>query len=174
MLRLALVALLAASACRLSLEDEGGDDMPPGDGGRLCKVITTSQTCTDAVNNQSLNWIEQNIFTPNCGGNSCHGQAPLPGGRIVLATGSHAKLVGIDAEFAPGRKLVVAGNVNQSYLMVLLRHLSLGDADPSPAPEPPPISNDVPGYMPLGIPDPICCQKIDSLVRWIEAGALNN
>jgi hypothetical protein len=169
MLRLALVALLAASACRYSLEDEGGDDMPPGDGGRLCKVITTSQTCTDAVNNQNLSWIEQNIFTPNCGGNSCHGQAPLPGGRIVLTTGSHAKLVGVNAELAPGRKLVVAGNLNQSYLMVLLRHLSLGDADPSPAPAPP----EDPGYMPVNS-DPICCQKIDALVRWIEAGALNN
>ena len=169
MLRLALVALLAASACRLSLEDEGGDDSPPGDGGRLCKVIETSQTCKDATSNQNLAWIEQNIFTPNCGGNSCHGQAPLPGGRIVLTTGSHAKLVGVDAELAPGRKLVVAGNVQQSYLMVLLRHLSLGEADPSPAPAPPPD----PGYMPVNS-DPICCQKIDAIVRWIEGGAQNN
>jgi hypothetical protein len=170
MLRLAIVALLATSACRISLEDDGGDDtVTPSDGGRLCKVIESSQTCKDAVSNQNLAWIEQNIFTPNCGGNSCHGNTPLPGGRIVLTTMSHDKLVGADAELAPGRKLVVAGNVRQSYLMVLLRHLSLGDADPSPAPAPP----EDPGYMPQNS-DPICCQKIDSIVRWIEGGALNN
>jgi hypothetical protein len=53
--------------------------------------------------------------------------------------------------------------------MVLLRHISLGEAEPSPAPAPP----DPPGYMPQNS-DPICCQKLDSIARWIEAGALDN
>lgn len=172
MLRLALVALVVTSACRLSLEDKGGDDSPPDDGGRLCKVVD-SDACNAATSNQSLNWIEQNIFTTNCGSSSCHGNVALPGGRVVLTTGSHAKLVGIDAEFAPGRKLVVAGSVKESYLMVLLRHITPGEAEPSPAPAPPDLGNDVLGYMPLNSP-PICCQKMDSIVRWIEAGALNN
>lgn len=172
MIRLALVAslgLLATSACRYSLE---GDDDPVGGsdgGGRQCQVVTTSQTCVDAANNQNLAWIEQNIFTPNCGGNSCHSNIPLPGGRIVLTTASHDKLVNVESEITPGRMLVVPNDVKKSYLMVLLRHLELAEADPSPAPEPP---EDV-GYMPQAS-GPICCQKLDAIVRWIEAGALNN
>lgn len=170
MLRLALVALIATSACRISLEDDGGsgDDMPMP--GRLCKVITSSATCVEADNHQNLAWIEQNIFTPNCGGNSCHGNVPTPGGRVPLSSMSYAQLVNAESEFAPGRKLVVANNVKQSYLMVLLRHISLTDAEPSPAPAPPMD----PGYMPQGTPDPICCQKLDAIARWIERGAPND
>jgi hypothetical protein len=162
--------LIATSACRISLEDEGGgdgDDMPMP--GRLCKVITTSATCVEAANHQNLAWIEQNIFTPNCGGNSCHGNVPTPGGRIALAAMSHGKLVNAESEFAPGRKLVVASSVKQSYLMVLMRHVSLADAEPSPAPAPPAD----PGYMPQNS-DPVCCQKMDAIVRWIERGAPND
>ncbi|HWU90917.1 MAG TPA: hypothetical protein VN253_26810 [Kofleriaceae bacterium] len=167
MLRLALVALVVTSACRYSLEDDGGG--APPDGGRLCKVIETSMTCADAVTHQNLAWIETNVFSPNCGGTSCHGQAPTPGGRIVLTTASYGKLVGADSQLAPGRKLVIGGSINQSYLMVLLRHISLGEADPAPAPAPP----SDPGYMPVNS-DPICCQKLDAIARWIEGGAQNN
>lgn len=172
MIRLALVAslaLLATSACRYSLEDEGGTGGPDGTGGRLCTVITSSQTCVAAETNQNLAWIEQNIFTPNCGGNSCHGATANPGGKIVLTTASHDKLVNVPSDLVSGRMLVVPGDVKKSYLMVLLRHISLADADPSPAPAPP----SDPGYMPVNS-DPICCQKLDALARWIEAGALND
>ena len=125
-------------------------------------------SCTAADSNQSLAWIEANIFEPNCGGASCHGVPAgggAPFGRITLTTGSHGKLVNVPATFAPGRTLVVPGNVAQSYLMVILKHTALEDADPSPAPAP---SGD--RYMPLGSPA-ICCQKLDALARWIEAGA---
>jgi hypothetical protein len=167
MLRLALVALLATSACRISLDD-GGEPAPPGDGGRLCNVVTTSPACLMAPEHESLSWIEQNIFTPNCGGTSCHGAGANPGGRITLTTGSHAALVNAESAIEPGRMLVVPGDVKKSYLMVLLRHIAPADADP-PAGEPP----SDPGYMPQNS-DPICCQKIDSIVRWIEGGALND
>jgi hypothetical protein len=169
-----LLALLAMSACRMSLEDDdggddGGDDMPPG---RLCPVITDVASCVAAEGMQqvSLSWIEQNIFTPNCGTGSCHGVPAgggVPIGRVVLTTASHDKLVGVDTTFATGRKLVVAGDVPKSYLMVIMKHTRLEEADP-PAPEP------VGGrYMPLGT-GPICCQKLDAIARWITAGALNN
>jgi hypothetical protein len=167
LLRFALVALLATSACRLSLEDEGSSD------GRQCMIVTTSPACVEAENmpavSSTLGWIEPNIFTPNCGGNSCHGMPAgggSPTGRIVLTTASHDKLVNVDATFATGRKLIVPGDVPKSYLMVIMRHLSLDEADPSPAPAP---SGD--RYMPLGSPA-ICCQKLDAMARWIEAGAL--
>lgn len=173
MLRLALVALIAMSACRTSLEDEDGG--PDANGGRACMDVTTNQACVNAemmpAVSQTLTWIEQNVFTSNCGGASCHGPTTgggPPAGRIVLTTASFGKLVNADATFASGRKLVVPGDINKSYLMVLMHGISLAEADPSPAPSP---SGD--RYMPLGSP-PICCQKIDAIGRWIMAGAMNN
>ena len=166
-----LLALLAMSACRLSLEDDdggdNGDDMPPD---RLCMPVATNPQCVEAEGLQQvpLSWIEQNIFTPNCGTGSCHG-VPAGGGpplgRLVLTTASHDKLVGADATLAIGRKLVVANDVPKSYLMVIMKHTKLDEADP-PAPAP---TGD--RYMPLGSP-PVCCQKLDALARWITAGAL--
>jgi hypothetical protein len=175
MLRLALVALLATSACRLSLDDENPGTMVDGTGGRACNVVTTNATCVMADSmpavSQTLTWIEANVFNPNCGTQSCHGTASgggNPGGRIVLTSGSFAKLVNVDATFASGRKLVVPGSLTQSYLMVLMHGVSLTEAEPSPAPAP---SGD--RYMPLGSPA-ICCQKIDAIGRWITAGAMAN
>jgi hypothetical protein len=173
MLRFALVALLATSACRLSLDD----DAPPAgnDGGRLCMPVPSNPTCAmaaaDPVASSKLSWITANVMTPNCGGSSCHGMGAggnPPLGRIVLTTDPHTKLVGVDATFATGRKLVVAGDVGKSYLMVILRHLTLDQADPSPAPEP-----SGGRYMPLGVPT-ICCEKLDAMAKWIQDGALNN
>lgn len=170
MFRLALVALLATSACRESLEDNGG--APDGEGGRACNVVTSNPACVMAEQMTAvpLTWIEQNIFTPNCGSASCHSPGNgggNPGGRIVLTTGSYSKLVNVDATFAAGRKLVVPGSINQSYLMVLVHGVALSEAEP-PATAP---SGD--RYMPLGSPA-ICCQKIDAIGRWIMAGAMNN
>jgi len=172
MLRLALAALLALSACRLSLDGDDGGGNPDG-GGRACMVVTTNQACVsaDMMPSVTLAWIEQNVFTPNCGGASCHGTTTgggNPTGRIVLTTGSYAKLVNVDATFANGRKLVVPGSIPQSYLMAILRAIPLSEADPAPAPAP---SGD--RYMPLGSPA-ICCQKLDAIGRWITAGAMNN
>jgi hypothetical protein len=173
MLRFALVALLATSACRISLDED--DDGNPDGGGRACTVVTTNQACVNAemmpAVSQTLSWIEPNIFKPNCGTPSCHGMPAgggNPTGRLVLETGSYSKLVNADATFATGRKLVVPGSIPQSYLMVLLKAITLQEADPSPAPVP---SGD--RYMPLGSP-PICCQKLDAIGRWITAGAMNN
>ncbi|HSK00102.1 MAG TPA: hypothetical protein VK932_02630 [Kofleriaceae bacterium] len=167
MLRFALVALLATSACRISLEDDGVAP-PPDGGGKQCMPVPANPQCAmaEAMPDVSakLGWIEQNIFVANCGGTSCHGTgSPFP----VLTTGSHAKLVDVDTTLAPGRKLVVPGDVGKSYLMVILRHLNLDQADP---PAPAPARN---AYMPAGLP-PICCEKLDALERWILAGAMND
>lgn len=172
MLRLALVALLATSACRISLDEDGGggDDTttPPP-----CMIVTSNPVCVmaDTLQNVTLGWIEQNVFVPNCGSPSCHGTPTgggNPAGRLVLTSGSYDKLVNVDATFATGRKLVVPGSVPQSYLMVILHGITLDEADPSPAPAP-----SGGRYMPLGSPA-ICCQKLEAMKRWIMAGATNN
>ena len=173
MFRFALVALLATSACRESLDD--GDDNPGGGdagGGRQCMPVPTNAQCKMAsdmpAETAKLSWIEQNIFTANCGTGSCHGLPPgggTPAGRVVLTANSHAVLVNADTTLATGVKLIVPNNVTQSYLMVLMKHLT-----PEAAGAPPPARN---AYMPLGSP-PVCCEKLDALERWIMAGAPNN
>lgn len=133
--------------------------------------MVDSGPCREADSHSNLAWIEQNIFRNNCGGADCHSQRdPAPGGRIVLDSNSHDKLVMVDSALVGnGHKLVVPGDVKKSYLMVLLRNIRLEEADPAPAPAPP----SDPGYMPVNN-QPICCQKSDAIARWIEAGALNN
>lgn len=175
MLRVALVALLATSACRISLEDDETPMPPDGSGGRLCTVSTSNAECLMAAAmpavSQTLAWIEPNIFTRNCGTTACHSPTAgggAPGGVIVLTADSHTALVNVDTKLANARKLVVPNDVGKSYLMVLMRHLTLQQADPSPAPAP---RDDL--YMPLNSP-PICCQKLDALERWIMNGALDN
>ncbi len=174
MLRFALVALLATSACRLSLDDEG-ETPPPDGGGRQCNYVPMNAVCADAAarpaESSKLGWIEQNIFVPNCGGPNCHGMGQgggMPTGRLVLTTASHDKLVNADATFATNRKLIVPGDVPKSYLMVIMRHLTLDQADPSPAPVP-----SGGRYMPLASPA-VCCEKLDAMAKWITDGALNN
>lgn len=177
MLRFALVALfatLATSACRDSLDD--GDDTDSGDdtpGVRECKFVPENATCKMAMDmpaeTAKLSWIEQNIFAANCGSGACHGVPPgggTPAGRVLLTQNSHAALVNADNTLAPGFKLIVPNNVTQSYLMVLMKHLT-----PEAAGAPPPARN---AYMPLGNPTGVCCEKLDALERWIMAGAPNN
>lgn len=173
MLRFALVALVATSACRLSLDDGSGPPPGPDGGGPACTVSTANPECLQAADmpavSQTLSWIETNVFSKNCATTSCHGMTGggVPGGGVVLTTASHDKLVNVDAKLAAGRKLVVAGNPKQSYLLVLMRQLALGEAEP---PAPAPRDN---LYMPLSSP-PVCCQKLDAIERWIMAGAMNN
>lgn len=194
MIRLALITFLVTSACDGGngggTADGGPPDgaapdgampdgampdgpMPDGSMARLCMPSPTNAQCVAAEMMQTvtLGWIEQNVFSPNCGSSSCHG-VPAgggnPGGRIVLTADSHGKLVGVNATYGPGRKLVVASDLPKSYLMVMLRAITLAEAEPAPAPVP--VGNH---YMPLGSP-PICCQKLDAIGRWIMAGAQDN
>jgi hypothetical protein len=173
MLRVALVALLATSACRISLEGDDAASDPDG-GGRKCTVNTANAECAFAEANpamsQTLTWIEQNVFAKNCNSTACHSPTTgggMPGGGVVLTTASFDKLVNVDAKLANGYKLVVPGDLAKSYLMVLLQDLPLSQADP---PAPAPRDN---LYMPFNSP-PICCQKLDAIQRWIMAGAMNN
>ncbi|MBA3397403.1 MAG: hypothetical protein H0T89_32555 [Deltaproteobacteria bacterium] len=157
-----LVASAAASlaACRTSLEDDPGSE--------VCDVAT-SQACMDAEQHADLAWIEANIFSKQCAFSGCHNGSTTPAGMIDLKNPgmSHAALVDVESKLEPGRKLVVAGQPKQSYLMMLLQHY------PPSAMEPPLAGPPEVGFMPQDA-DPICCQKLDALDRWITAGALNN
>lgn len=178
------VLIMVAPACRTSLEDEPlqpDADMTMPDGQtRRCRTQTSSACMTAAAENKSdLTWIQANVFQPNCGGNSCHGPGSpmLRTVRFPDAATTHSVLVNKMAESdgVTDRTLVVPGNVNQSYLMVLMRHIEPSQADPPMTAEPPPLDDLDNGYMPLSqTGDPVCCQKLDAVARWIEAGAPMN
>lgn len=170
MLRLVLGAACAASllsgaGCRISLDDNTSNVV-----GRDCEDDQKSTVCKEAVNHSDLPWLENNVFNLSCGFSKCHdGNPGSVEGRLDLRPGkSFAKLVNQSATADPHRMLVVPGNVEASYLMLMLH-----DFDPADA-SPPGVAPDKSvGYMPMGN-KPLCCQKLDAIERWIMAGAPSN
>jgi hypothetical protein len=164
MLRLVLVASLLAG-CRLTLENtDTGDDTITG---RPCAISTASPACVDAVNHSDLPWIEQNIFMQSCNFSGCHnGDNTLQGKVDLRATKSYAHLVNYASVIEPTRKLVVPNDVEASYLMLMLRDVPPAMANP-PGKAPPGSV----GFMPQNAGTTLCCQKLDTLERWIMAGA---
>lgn len=167
MTRLLLGAALVASTlfgCRISLDDD-----PNASGGRSCKT-TTSSSCMAATldSNTNLQWIEQNVFNFTCAFSRCHdGNQSSVEGRLDLRPGkSFAKLVNQPAVADAHRTLVVPNDVHSSYLMLMLHDFAPEEATPAGAKAPP-------DYMPKD-GESLCCQKLDLIERWIEAGAPSN
>jgi hypothetical protein len=167
MLRLAVLAsfVALAPACRLSLEDgssaaaDSGVDAP------------ISAACQEATMHSDLAWIENNVFKTSCIFSGCHNGAMTDAGRVDLRVGmSHSHLVNFASGLDGTRMLVVPNQPNQSYLLMMVKHIAPGMMSP-PASEPPATV----GYMPQNAGGAILCvQKRDAIQRWIEAGAQNN
>lgn len=162
---LLLVGLLAS--CRTNLEDPVKEvDAATA---RRC-TVSTSGPCMEAETHSDFTWLNTNVFNSNCSGTSCHQANSTSNAKKNpygdLAT-TYASLVDFASNVTPGVKLVTKGQVNQSYLMVML-----GDFNPASfSPPQGPVPSD-PGLMPQNSAS-ICCQKIDAIQRWIEAGAPN-
>lgn len=167
-MRVALLAAILAMSCRIDLETR--------ELAKACEVRDDIDICKEAAAEDSATfaWLQPNLFTSNCSGRSCHGlpegAQTQPLGKIVLAPGMAYKTLlgdgtGARSDVDPSRVLVSPGNPNDSYLYFLLRGIRADEGTP-PFEEPP---EDV-GYMPMDN-DTLCCQKIDAVRRWIEAGA---
>lgn len=174
-MRVVLVALVALAACRIDLDHAShapsdGSRGDAGSGGPTC-MQSTASACTMAVGHSDLTWIQTNVFSPQCTFSGCHNGAATPAGMVDLRQGNaYAHLVNFTSVLDPSRKLVVAGDVNSSYLAVMLGIIKPSDATP---PSGPPRS-DV-GYMPQSNGgNLLCCQKLDAIKAWIAAGAPNN
>ena len=167
---LALLAALLASGCKYNLD---GQDMGDGGSGRPCKV-TTAAVCQEATTHSDFAWIESKIFLSNCFGASCHtgvtasGKLDLSGGKSYASLLGAGGTGGVKSTIDTSRDLVVPTDPNKSYLYLMLHAIDPSEADP-PASAPP--SNV--GYMPMnnGV---LCCQKLDAVQRWIQAGAMND
>jgi hypothetical protein len=166
-MRAAVIVALCA-ACRINLDGSASQSDAPTSG--VC-TMGASQACMDAVNNQSLTWIQANIFDKQCTFSGCHNGAATPAGKVDLRAGmSYAHLVGFSSVLDSSRKLVVAGDPKSSYMEVMLGIIKPADATP---PASPPRA-DV-GFMPEDNGGALlCCQKLGAIDRWISAGAMNN
>ena len=160
------VAMLALCACG------GGESSVDAGPQRICKVATTA-SCMEAASHADLAWIEPNIFATQCAFSGCHNGSATTAGRMNLKDpgNSHDDLVNVDSMIATGKKLVVAGQPRQSYMMMMLQLFPPSELEPAPVAPPP---SDI-GFMPQGTDGmPICCQKLDAIERWITAGAPAN
>lgn len=148
-----------ATACGGGDADDTSTDEPTVD----AAPPDASPACAEAAAeaNPTLTWVQAKIFDKSCSAfNDCHKGAASQAGDLNLESGnSYAALVDVDSNVAPGWKLVVPGDVDQSYLMVLL---GLVDG---------PIDPDV-GTMPGGTNPTLCVEKQEAVARWIAAGAM--
>ena len=165
MIRFVLAAMLLVG-CRISLENEGSND--PNATGRVC-AVSNSQPCLDAVNAPAtLAWVETNIFKASCLFSGCHDGVSGNESSLDLQPGkSGAHLVNVASFIDNTRKFVVPNDIHASWMMVMLRDYAPGSATPPAAGLP------SAGGMPQSA-DPLCCQKLDAIERWINAGAPTN
>jgi len=168
-----LALVLGASACKY--------DLDKGEEKKFCKVSTSAAVCKEAedMNVSDFAWLQTNMFSTNCSGKDCHG-APMngvdPAGRLILAEGyAYKTLMGsdpgtapplVDSELTGRHKLVQPFEPEASYLFFMLKGIAAENG--LPRFEAPP--EDV-GYMPQSN-NTLCCQKLEAVRRWIEAGAL--
>ncbi len=134
-----------------------GDDAPTGPDAEPPDAAPPTASCLEAETHSDLEWIQREILNKSCSSFSvCHMGAAASAGGLNLESGmSEAAMVGVDSINITDWKLVVPGDPDNSYLMVIL-----GDIDG-------PLTEDV-GTMPFN--NPILCQrKRDSIRRWITS-----
>ncbi|HEY0254244.1 MAG TPA: hypothetical protein VGC41_22100 [Kofleriaceae bacterium] len=169
-----IVLLGALFGCRHSLDDHEYQDAAPI--GRLCTNQASSvSSCAAAVGHAELGYIQSNIITPKCSAfSSCHGSVSTQDMLDLSQASGTLGMVDATAILDPSRKLVVAGDINKSFLSVMIGAIKPDEADPPLAaiPDSPSTGKEV-GTMPQDNPV-MCCEKIDAVTAWIMAGAPNN
>lgn len=115
-----------------------------------------SAECLEAPNHSDLEWLEENVFTPSCAAfSACHKGSALSAGGLNLEAGNvEGNLVDEPSIDFPAETLVVAGDPDASYLMVVLGSRT-GDLPEA-------------GTMPFNNPL-LCKPKRDAIERWIDS-----
>jgi hypothetical protein len=135
----------------------GDDGAPVGPDAAMPDSMPASVSCMEAENYSDLPSIQSEIFDKSCANFSvCHmGNASSAGGLNLEDGNSEANMVNIDSVRITDFKMVVPGDPDNSYLMVIL-----GDVDG-------PITDGI-GTMPFNNPI-LCKEKRDAIRRWIGA-----
>jgi hypothetical protein len=141
----ALAFTLAALALAACSDDTGGEP-----------DAMISPACLEANDHSDLAWLQDNVFTPSCAAfSSCHqGGATAAQGLNLEAGNTEANLVGVNSNRFPDQILVVPGDPQASYLMVVLGSYegTLSDR----------------GTMPPNNPL-LCIEKRQAIERWIQS-----
>ena len=168
------LALAGAAACKIDLDEAVPKPLCSVSEAAVCKTA-------ERENHSDFAWLQANMFSTNCSGDDCHGapvNGKLPSGKLVLAEGfAYKTLLGMEptdpgppplvaSELTKRHKLVQPGEPKASYLYFMLHAIAAEDG--SPRFENPP--SDI-GFMPQSNKT-LCCQKLDAVARWIQAGAL--
>lgn len=176
-MRAAVGMVLLVGACKYDLDHAAYGDAAQA---RLCKPSTSTQSCLDADAHSDFTFIYTSTIKPKCVFSGCHdgstAMSSMKGaGRLDFKTqtSAYTGLVGNASLDDPTRTIVVAGNPNQSLLMVMMGAIKPSEADPPLDAIPKDEMGNIVGTMPQGSPV-ICCQKLDSIERWISAGATND
>jgi len=110
--------------------------------------------CEQAVYHSDLPWIQTFVFDVSCT-TKCHGDTPPAAGMSLRPGEARAAMVNVVSHHDPSWMRVVPGSPARSMLMVQI------GGEPGPQLE---------GLMPWGMPK-LCDEKIDTIRRWIAAGA---
>ncbi len=130
--------------------DAGSGDAGSGDAGSG----DVSASCVAATEHSDLEWIQQEIFTKSCAGfSACHmGEARSAAGLNLEAGMAQAALVGQPSTLQPSYELVVPGDPQASYLMIILGHY------------------DGPRRLTMPPGNPLLCEeKREAITRWIRS-----
>lgn len=82
-------------------------------------VVLAGAGCGDAAVPTSTQ-LRENVFEPRCGATGCHGGSN-PARGLDLVTDPRAALVDVKSVVDPAQKYVVAGNIDDSLLLKVLR-----------------------------------------------------
>lgn len=167
---LVLAAVVAGAGCDAGSDehdtaDSGSDAFDDTDAGDSTDTGVDAQADgTDAVADTqidepmpppTLTELRAELFQPGCSFSTCHGGRSGAAG-LNLVTNTWEALVNAEANDAPGRVLVVPGDVDASYL-----YEKLASDSPEAGERMPPGSA-------------LDERRLDMVRRWIEAGALDN
>lgn len=147
-----MLRIISASSLLVLLVACGSDD---DDGGMPDGSI--SAQCQEATTKSDLPWIQENIFNTSCANfTQCHMGAAVAADGLNLETGNaQANLVDVDSVRDSNFKLVVAGDADNSLLLMILGR------DPA---------NNNPAFtrtMPPG--QPLCSEKVEAIGRWVNS-----
>jgi hypothetical protein len=121
----------------------------------LASFVRCSKDCVEPTGEPSLSNDVQPLFTAQCALSGCHDVMAGSGELVLLEGQAYSQLVNVSSILEPGRKRVLPGDPENSYLIMKLENRqSEGEA------------------MPLG--GSLGAGEIQLIRDWIEKGAKDN
>ncbi len=115
-------------------------------------------TCTPPA--PTFSDLKTNVFEPRCGNTAgCHAENPARG--LDLKVDPYSALLGVSSQADPSKKYVVAGDPDNSLLLIILQ-ANIDNDDPALSAR----------QMPPGFSLP--AETVEGVEAWIAAGALDD